>query len=303
MNVCPFCSAPAAAESVSFACGSDTTSVGNMMVHNNRCNPNHDSSTQEEAPIHRTHQFTSAVFNQTAANLEPVIFIANDVAHLYQAARDEFDAYNRSTHASIDQAMIIQACLAAKREHLNGTVALLRGQTNDALGAARKATEFALFAAWAVEKDASAIWFAADHSDESWQTYRETFRIMSILNLKKWGKLQHLNDELNRLFQNYETCSKRVHATVISAGPAMVHEGEFNTHVIVKDVFAPIEPPLVMLQNFLFLMDCHLDVLDIIRKLFQSLAFEMSQHWDDYFRYVEKALNEHRPSDNHESIT
>ncbi len=296
MSLCPFCGARASANSttIEFECGSDSTSRSSVSVNNNRCNlpPKVQIDAEELSPLERAYRHTNAMFAKSTESLME-IDLSHDLAFLYEDLIAEFNKFNSGTIITANQAFVVQACLAAKREFLNGTMALLRAQTNDSLTCVRKATEYALFSAWAVEKDASMIWFSANNSDEDWKKYRDTFKIMSIINLRKWTDLVHLSAELERLINDHELCSERVHATVMSAAPEIISMGIAGTQLILKDAYGSEEPLAVLEETLLFTLDCHLNVLDAIRKLFKHLDVEISCEWLQNFRTIEASVNEH----------
>ncbi|MBX9771746.1 MAG: hypothetical protein K2X29_10260, partial [Candidatus Obscuribacterales bacterium] len=149
-----------------FECGSSAKKWEHGSIQNNVCTPIKEE--RELSPIDRALRFTNSMVTRTAKDLGQALALGNDIAQLYLDLRDEIIGTRDDNRYSAEEAVLFQACMASRQEFLNGILACLRGQQNDCVTHTRKASEYALFAAWGIEKQCAVDWITAGQSEEEW---------------------------------------------------------------------------------------------------------------------------------------
>ncbi len=293
MNSCPYCNCSEIDEklaSVRFSCGSTMSIDEAGVTSTDKCSSR--SREGAEAALWKAMLETDRLFNRSIGILDQFVSWPNELASLYLQLQVIPASKKEAQGKDSNEVLLIHACIAARHELAAGVLSLFRGRVNDSMHNTRKAVEFAIFAAWGVEKEGAATaWLCAVNSDEDWHSYRELFKIHTLLKRSKWKRLEYLLDSLQRLFIDYEQCSKRVHATFLSAGSKIINESVL-VDLAIRDTYGAELDAEELITLFLWTIGVHLDILDLLEKLMQDLDCAPEQGWREWFSAVEKSIRD-----------
>lgn len=176
------------------------------------------------------------------------------------------------------QMLFLQTSISSKRQFLQGILTLMRGQVSDSFGYLRKAIEFTLFAAQSVQDEESALaWLSAPLSEENWKEYRKKFKIYQMTDVAKshiyWSKLIDELQVIQPLLIAYDITSRRVHATIHTAGPYFVDGGEKDWAFSQAPIdFYAFQNPETIVEPFLFTIGVHLQILLLHKRIIVQKA-------------------------------
>jgi hypothetical protein len=291
MDACPFCNSASIEEeyvTCHYSCGSTYTRSSLGYTYKDNCSAQNPADA--EAALWKAMIETDRLFNRSISILDELLPWPNELAALYLQLQIALAAKETTQGKDSNEILLLHACVAVRHELAAGVLSLLRGRVNDSMHNTRKAVEFAMFAAWGIEKDGAATaWLCAVNSDEQWQTYRDAFKIHSLLNASKWKRLAYQIDSLKRLFDDYEQASKRVHATFLSAGSELINRADLVA-LSIKDSYGSEIEPEILQEVFVWTLHVHLDILDVLEKLMKHLACGPEEGWVLWFETVKKSI-------------
>jgi len=182
---------------------------------------------------------------------------------------------------SSEEKVIAQSLLSCRRQLIIGVVNLLRGHEADSTNNLRRALEYTIFACYVFEVAGAADkWLDADSSEEAWQAYRDVFKILPMVDSRRFRTWKHFNSEMSLLcsvLDDYELCSRKVHATVVSAGP-IKEEGREVFYGPLIDV-KPLREAESLTDPFYNALFAHLRILELQFLLMSRTSFSLELDW------------------------
>jgi len=161
---------------------------------------------QEEREYWKRREYVQKIFwmNSNFNSLYSLLF---DVVTEYQSGEDRSE-----------KLALMQFIMGSLMAFGNSIKCLLRGQSTDGHSHIRKAVEFALFALNIFEYNGTAKkWLDCGNSKADWKDYRDSFKIMTMLNPNTYLTLNdHEKEVLDGLLQAYARCCVPLHATHLS---------------------------------------------------------------------------------------
>lgn len=227
-------------------------------------------------------------FMRARVGLSEVSHLIGNLVGLYSGLQSHYE--NSDTHTG-EQAVFFQAVLTCKHLFVNGVLTLMRGHISESLGYLRKATEFTLFAANVlVKENAAQKWLLASQGTEQWDDYIASFKIHKMTDTRMihreayWNAIAEDLPRLNRVIDIYDYCSRRLHASVLAAGPTP-HEGGFVFTDSYFDV-PLLDASKTTTKEFLYCLAAHVDLLAVhgnVLLLRSGLTFD-EVVWNESFQ-------------------
>ncbi len=225
---------------------------------------------QKPADLETARTLEAESFSTASKLLAEDLVFVEQIANLYKRIQGHYTKLG-ATIKSItpEEAVLLQAVMSCRHLLVRGVLTLLRGQLGDSFGHLRKSAEFTLFAARVLEKEGTAIkWLNAAVSAQHWNDYKDSFKINNMTHMipsrreKEWTNLKDDLPKLNLVIDNtYDEASKRLHATVLAAGPEHRPDGLtfFDGYV---DQRIMVEPKNIV-EPYFFTLWRHLDIADV----------------------------------------
>lgn len=234
---------------------------------------------------------------QAVPRVQPLFILIDQILACYDLMRKEIMDYattaqSTGTEMKHEHAVIMQASIASKRELIKSLMSLFRRQRSDSFGHSRRALEYVLFAAHTLEVAGSAeLWLRAADSKEDYEKYRKEFRIMNMLELKKYKVLIDEDQPfLGCIIESYEQCCIFVHATIVSAGPFREKKGD-------SQGFAFLDTPCdldadELEKTYLWLLQGHMQGARLLERLLRKSGVESSnpEGWKETIAHINHQL-------------
>lgn len=239
------------------------------------------------------------VLKKTTAGLGNILVFVENLGGLYQGLQNHYTEHAKNNPLTPEQSVLLQSVMTCRHQFVLGTLTLLRGHLGDAFGYLRKALEYTLFAARTLQQQDSALaWLNAASSDQSWSDYIGQFKIHNMTHSnqerlsREWSNLIDDLPRLQRVINAYDVASRRLHATVLAAGPDQ-QEGGLVFYDSYVDYLA-LEEPSRLIDPYLFMIYAHLDILDVQSRVLlkrSGISFNESA-WLGVFKPIEKQYND-----------
>lgn len=245
----------------------------------------------------------NVVLAKAKAGLDKVLDLVEDLAQLYAGIQKQYVEQAKTNALTPEQSVLFQAVISCRHQLVLGILTLLRGHLGDSCGYLRKAQEYTIFAARVLEEANTAVkWLQAGNSEEAWEEYKKDFKIYYMTDPKardkSWKNLAADLDRLVPIFGQYDTMSRRLHATVLAAGPfyetkngetgLSFHDGPVDLQVL--------DDPKAFIKPFFFMLECHLDLIHahacVLLKR-SGLGFDEAV-WKGVFQPIENKVSEAR---------
>lgn len=238
----------------------------------------------------------SGMFKKTTAGLSEVLIFVEKLEGLYGGIQHHYTTTKEAL--TPEQAVLLQSVMTSRHQFVLGILTLLRGHLGDSFGYLRKAIEFTIFAANVLEKENTAAkWLSAGAGDDQWNEYLAAFKIMKMMDPRYDRRQQYWTNliadlpRLDVLIEHYDVASRRLHATVLSAGPDW-KDGGLVFYEGYTDYFA-LEEPKKLIGPYFLMLQCHLDILHVqARVLLRRSGVKFDEPgWIAAFEPIEKQLN------------
>lgn len=245
----------------------------------------------------------NAVLAKAKAGLKDVLVLVEDLARLYAGIQQKYVEHAKTNALTPEQSVLFQAVISCRHQLVLGILTLLRGHLGDSCGYLRKAQEYTIFAARVLEEATSAVkWLQAGNGEAAWEEYKKDFKIYYMTDPKthdkSWKNLASDIDRLVPIFEQYDTMSRRLHATVLAAGPfyekkngetgLSFHDGPVDLQVL--------DEPKVIIKPFFFMLECHLHLINAhARVLLKRSGLGLDEAgWESVYQPIESKVSETR---------
>lgn len=245
----------------------------------------------------------NSVLSKAKAGLKDVLGLVEELAGLYAGIQKQYVELAKTNALTSEQSVLFQAVISCRHQLVLGILALLRGHLGDSCGYLRKAQEYTIFAARVLEEaNSAAKWLQAGNGEDDWEEYKKEFKIYYMTDPKtrekSWKNLSSDLDRLVPIFEQYDTMSRRLHATVLAAGPfserkngetgLSFHDGPVDLKVL--------DEPRAVIGPFFFMLECHLDLINVHTRVFlkrSGIGLDEAV-WKSVFEPIETRVRETR---------
>lgn len=248
-------------------------------------------------PLHLSEQLEFEILAKTKAGLTDVLVFVQRMTELYDYIQRHYIDHSKSNTLSSEQSVLLQSIITCKHQFVLGMLTLLRGHLGDSFSYLRKALEFTLFAANVLEKPGAAYkWLNAGAGSEAWDSYSKEFKIHNMTHLNPerrrqyWANLADDLPMLNLVIEAYAESSRRLHATVLAAGPEM-QDGKLVYYDAYVDYLA-YEEPRRLVEPYFFMLWKHLEILEVQSRVLlrrSGIAFDQDR-WLLLFDPIEESI-------------
>jgi hypothetical protein len=253
--------------------------------------------TKKLPPLKLTEQLEFDILEKTKAGLADVLKYVDQLTGLYDYIQIHYTRHSQAHAMSPQQSVLLQAIITCKHQFVLGMLTLLRGHLGDSFSYLRKALEFTLFAASVLEREGTAFkWLNAGHSQDDWDQYHKEFKIHNMTHLNPdrrrqyWTNLADDLPMLNLIIEAYAESSRRLHATVLAAGPE-IQNGRLVYYDAYVDYLA-YEEPRRLVEPYFFMLWKHLEILEVQSRVLlkrSGIVFDEKQ-WLAAFDPIEENI-------------
>lgn len=241
----------------------------------------------------------NSIYEKSLNLLDDDLGFVDELAYLYSFIQNSYTAIaNHLGSLTPEQVVALQSALTCRHQLVCGVSTLLKGHSADAFSYLRKSAEFTIFAGWVFNREGSAIkWLNAGSSEENWKSYKDAFKIHNMTHvnlerrLKEWDSLSRDLPKMSLVIDNtYDVASKKLHASILAAGPISTKEG-----LMFNDSYCDIESldnPESLVESFYFILWRHLDILDVqARVVLKRASTDFNEaFWLSLFDPLEKRI-------------